>query len=47
MKDMIKTLADSAKSNPKDFIASVAVVLFIFLAMWAATWIEAIMNGKV
>lgn len=46
MKHMIKTLAAAAKNDPKDFIASVGIILFLFLALWAATWIEAIINGR-
>lgn len=46
MKDMIKTLAEAAKKDPKDLIVKIAVVLSIFVAFWAAMWVEAIMNGR-
>jgi hypothetical protein len=40
MKNMLKTIAENAKENPKDFTLSVVLITGLFCILFAALWIN-------
>ena len=47
MKEMIKTLVEAAKEDPKEFITGVIAITGVFVGLWASLWFVAIIQGRV
>ena len=47
MKQMIRTLNEARKEDPKEFWGSIAVVVTIFGMMYGGLWAIAILEGRV
>lgn len=47
MKQMIRTLNEARKEDPKEFWGSIAAVVTIFGMMYGGLWAIAILEGKV
>lgn len=47
MKEIAVTLYQWAKEDPKDFLASVLFVGFLFGFLYCSIWLDAIISGRV
>jgi len=47
MKQMIQTLNEARKEDPKEFWGSIAVVVAIFGMLYSGLWVIAILEGRV
>lgn len=47
MKDMIQTLNQHRKENPKDFYASIGFVVVFSIIVYKASWLVAAIEGMI
>jgi hypothetical protein len=46
MKDIIKTLKEAAKENPKELIECTLAFIMLFALLWGGLWFIAIIEGR-
>jgi len=47
LKNMIATLTQAAKENPKEFWGGLIAMATVFIGLWAGLWLIAICEGRV